>query len=213
MVSRSIIFSLNQLHTDISLARSVVICHGDVKPLREYGREALIQMVEAVLVTRGDVTGPSSDLHSSVILAGGNVTLGHGCNLTNSTILAGGKVTIPKSATVKNCVIKENVKNPTAPFTFFEVADVGLTLGTAAKGAKDLPVADVTPDTPFGKAGVRKGDTILALDDAPPGDAEAFRVKLRRAIVVQGDTLLTVSRDGKTLDLPVYFPLPDAPKK
>lgn len=204
----SIIYSLNQVNLTVATFNSVLIAHGDARPSQKSGYDHFGTLVDSLLVTRGDVAGPSISLASSVILAGGDVTVGRACSLKNSTIIAGGKVTMPKPERVENCIIKENVKNPTAPFTFFELADVGLSVGTPAKDAKGLPVAEVKADTPFGKAGVQKGDTILTIDDAPPGDAEAFRVKLRRAIVVQGDTLLTVSRGGKSLDLPVYFPLP-----
>ena len=210
---RSSLLTLDSARIGREAVQSVIVCHGDFQSRPETGFAYLSRIRESIIISRGNVVGSNGEIRSSVILGGRDVEIGPGCRLKDSTIIAGGKVTIPKSATVENCVIKENVKNPTAPFTFFEVADVSLALGTPAKDAKGLPVGDIKPDTPFGKAGVKKGDTILAIDDAPPGDAEAFRVKLRRAIVVQGDILLTVSRDGKTLDLPVYFPLPKPPEK
>lgn len=64
------------------------------------------------------------------------------------------------------------------------------------------------PDTPFGRSGVARGDLICAIDDAPAGHAEPFRKAVRRALVRQGDCLVSVARGNKTLDLAVYFPLP-----
>jgi hypothetical protein len=210
-----VIFTLGKVNRETTVAdRSVVLAEQGSDPVPAPDSPSPLRYVSnSFVVARGSIACGYGGIKSSVVLAGGDVNIGSTLSLKDSTIIAGGKVIVDRKRPVENCIIKENVKNPTAPFTFFEVADVGLTLGTPAKDAKGLPVGDIKPDTPFGKAGVRKGDTILAIDDAPPGDAEAFRVKLRRAIVVQGDTLLTVSRDGKTLDLPVYFPLPKPPEK
>jgi S1-C subfamily serine protease len=66
----------------------------------------------------------------------------------------------------------------------------------------------VKPDTPFGNCGLAKGDLIRAIDDTPAWNAEEFRKLVRRALVRQGDCLITVIRGDKTIDLPVFFPLP-----
>jgi hypothetical protein len=206
--AQNVLFSLDRVTAEHAITSSVVVCTGDTRLAAGPFRHKPGVIESSAIVTRGQFVGPSSRLLRSVILTGGTVDIGEGCELIDSTIIAGGKVSIPKSATVKNCRIEQGVKNPTAPFSFFELADVGLSLDKPAAADAGLPVADVKPDTPFGKAGVKKGDVLLAIDDQKVGDAEAFRVTLRKAVVQQGDALMTVSRGGKTLDLAVYFPLP-----
>jgi S1-C subfamily serine protease len=83
--------------------------------------------------------------------------------------------------------------------------DVGLSLADDEVG---LVVTAVKPGTPFGDCDIRKGDLVRAIDDEPAGDSEEFRRKVRRAMVRQGDCLVTVTRGDKTIDLPVFFPHP-----
>ena len=159
-------------------------------------------------MSRGDVLGVGHDVRGAVILAGGDVHLQEG-TFVNSTVLARGKVHRAKRSEFKNCRVESDVKDATAPFKFFELPDVGLGVAPpAGKDAKGLAVESVRENTPFGSAGLAKGDTILGLDTAPVTTPEEFRKQVRRAMVVHGDCLLSVSRAGKTLELAVYFPLP-----
>jgi S1-C subfamily serine protease len=82
---------------------------------------------------------------------------------------------------------------------------VGLSVIDSNEG---LLVTTVTADTPFGNCGLAKGDVIRAIDDDPAGRASEFRKLVRRALVRQGDCLVTVIRGDKKLDLPAFFPLP-----
>jgi serine protease Do len=63
-------------------------------------------------------------------------------------------------------------------------------------------VTDATPNSPGGKAGLKTGDVIVALDGKPVSDSGELQVQ-----VVQkqpGDTIhLEIARDGKTLNIPV----------
>jgi serine protease Do len=63
-------------------------------------------------------------------------------------------------------------------------------------------VTDASPDSPGGKAGLKTGDVIVALDGKPVSDSGELQVQ-----VVQkqpGETIhLEVARDGKTLNIPV----------
>jgi hypothetical protein len=205
------LFSLDSISlVNNGLGGSVALCDGDfTPPVPGQPRREPRGVSHSLIVCRGNVTGPYFGVGNAVILAGGDVHLEHTHQLRDSAILAGGTVHMPKRGKITNCRIEGNLKDATAPFKFFELADVGVKVAKPAKdGGKGLAVDAVTPDTPFAKAGVLDGDVILAIDDAPVTDPEAFRKQVRRALVVQGDCLLTVSRGGKTLDLPAYFPLP-----
>src|SRR5262249_54562264 len=144
---------------------------------------------------------------ASVLLVDGDVELfDYGrFKIQDSLIRASGEIRIPKNAKVVNSTIQPYAKNPTAPYKFFALSDVGLSLIDDEEG---LVVGDVNKDTPFGNAGIAKGDIIQAIDDTRAGDSEQFRKLVRKALVAQGDCLVTVARGDKTLDLPVFFPLP-----
>jgi hypothetical protein len=160
----------------------------------------------AFIACRGNFRG--GNVFSSVLLVDGDVELfDHGAGqVRDSLIRASGEIHIPKSIKLVNSTIEAHAKNPTAPYKFFELSDMGLSLVDDEEG---LVVADVKPNTPFGNSGLAKGDIIQAIDDtAPGGHSGEFRRKVRRAMVVQGDCLLIVARGDKTLDLPVFFPLP-----
>ncbi len=63
-------------------------------------------------------------------------------------------------------------------------------------------MSDVNPDSPGGKAGLKTGDVITALNGKEVTDAGELQMEVtqRRA----GDTVhLDVARDGKTLNIPV----------
>jgi S1-C subfamily serine protease len=156
-------------------------------------------------VCRGNFTGGS--VGASVLLVDGDIDLTGADVVRNSLIRASGEILAPKARIGQpvNCTIEPHAKNATAPYRFFELTDVGLSVVDDEEG---MVVAEVKPGTPFGNCGLAKGDVIQAIDDAPPGHSSEFRKKVRRATVVQGDCLLTVARGAKTLDLAVYFPTP-----
>ncbi|MGA8531791.1 MAG: Do family serine endopeptidase, partial [Acidobacteriaceae bacterium] len=63
-------------------------------------------------------------------------------------------------------------------------------------------VADVTPDSPGGKAGLKSGDVITELNGNPVRDAGELQMKTSET--QPGTTIqLTVMRDGKTQTIPV----------
>jgi PDZ domain-containing protein len=154
------------------------------------------------VVCRGNFR--ASSVGGSVLLVDGNVEL-FGGGVRDSLIRASGEITIPKNAKVVNSTIEPQKKNATAPYKFFELSEVGLSVADDEEG---MVVAAVTANTPFGNCGLMKGDIIQAIDDVRPGPSSEFRKKVRKAMVVQGDCLLTVARGDKTIDLPVFFPLP-----
>jgi S1-C subfamily serine protease len=158
------------------------------------------------VVCRGNFTA-SKWVGQSVVLVDGDVDLSDVDELVDGLIRATGKIIPPKNklAKLKNMKLEEGVKDATAPYKFFELSDVGLSCADDEEG---LVVTGVKAGTPFGDCGLEKGDLIVALDDAPAGRSGAFRKLVRRTLVRQGDGLLTVVRGNKTIDLPVFFPLP-----
>jgi hypothetical protein len=184
-----------------------VACDGDVWQQIvevEVARPTDISAIRSVVVCRGSFTR-AGDLFSSVLLADGDIDLTHATHIQSCLIRAGGEVHLRKDVKIINSTIEGRANRPTAPYTFFELAEVGLSVADDEEG---LVVREVKVDTPFGTCGLAKGDLIRAIDDAPAGHSEQFRKKVRRALVRQGDCLLTVTRGDKTLDLPVFFPPP-----
>ncbi len=81
-------------------------------------------------------------------------------------------------------------------------AHLGILLGLAEEGATGIVVREVTPDSPAAKAGVKKGDRIVKLDDQEIPNIETFF----RTITPKkpGDKFnLVVLRDGKEQSLSV----------
>ena len=63
-------------------------------------------------------------------------------------------------------------------------------------------VAEVTPDTPASKAGIKQGDVILKVNGDPVESANGLRLKISQS--APGTSVrLQVSRDGKTQDMNV----------
>ena len=157
----------------------------------------------SVVVCRGTLVGHY--VVGSVILVDGDIDLTSANYLRHSLIRATGEIRLPQGVTPDGCTIEAKAKDATAPYKFFALSDVGLSVTDTDAG---LLVTAVKADTPFGEGGLAKGDVIRAIDDAPAGRAFEFRKLVRRALVRQGDCLVTVTRGDKTHDLPVFFPLP-----
>jgi hypothetical protein len=157
----------------------------------------------SVIVCRGNIT--CSAVMQSVLLVDGDVDLTRADDLRNSLIRATGEIRLPRGEMPTGCTIEAGAKDATAPYKFFELPDVGLSVVNNEEG---LLVTAVKDDTPFGNCGLANGDLIRSVDDVPAGRASEFRKLIRRAMVRQGDCLVTVARGNKTLDFPVFFPLP-----
>jgi hypothetical protein len=200
-------FVLGSVHASSLQTIAFVICDGEFYNGQSYesGDQRWSNAGRSFVACRGDFRGGS--IGSSVILVDGDVELfdDAGCEVRDSLIRATGEIRLPKTAKVVNSTIQPHAKNATAPYTFFDLPDVGL---SAADDEEGLVVAAVKPGTPFGTCGLKTGDVVLAIDDVRAGSSAEFRRQVRRAMVRQGDCLLTVARGADTLDLAVYFPLP-----
>ena len=189
---------------------SFLFCEGDIgSGIQNEGKPPRgVMMWQCVVVCRGNLCGQSGT--DSVLLVDGNIDLSQQVGprapvIRNSLIRASGEILLPKGVELIDCTIEAHAKNPTAPYKFFDFAQVGLSVADDEEG---LVVTGLKAETPFGNCGLAKGDIIRAIDDVPAGHSEEFRKKVRRALVRQGDCLITVTRGSKSLDLPVFFPLP-----
>lgn len=202
-------FALGPVDTG-GLGCAVVVCDGAMEGFSYFDRNGdparvrLSTVSGSIVVCRGYFRAQGF-LAGSMLLVEGDVEILDNTTIKNCLIRATGNIHIPKDCKQVNSAIEPNVKNATAPYKFFELADVGVSLADDEEG---LVVTAVKANTSFGNCGLAKGDLIRAIDDAPAGHSEEFRKAVRRALVRQGDCLLTVTRGDKTVDLPVFFPLP-----
>ena len=173
---------------------------GEYSPV---GIPALSVIGSSFVACRGNAVMPKAEVRNLVLLVEGDVDLSNSEVVQDSTIRASGEIVLKKGYKPVNCTIQPRARDATAPYRFFELADVGLGVADDEEG---MVVADLRPGTSFGASGLKKGDVVLAIDDAPPGHSSAFSRAVRRALVRQGDCLLTVARGRDTLDVPVYFP-------
>jgi hypothetical protein len=199
-------FALGGIEAHV-LRCSLFVCDGGLGEREERDGEMQGPRISGCYIaSRGDAAIPRASVKHSILLVDGDIDLSLSKTLEDSVIRASGEILLPKDYKPVNCMIEPHAKNATAPYRFFGLADVGLSVVDDEEG---MVVAEVKPGTPLGNCGLAKGDVIQAIDDVwPGGHSSEFRKKVRRAMVVQGDCLLTVARGAKTLDFAVYFPTP-----
>jgi hypothetical protein len=161
--------------------------------------------ISGFIACRGHAVIPRAEVINAVLLVDGDIDLSQSGWIENSTIRASGEIRLKPGYKPVNCTIASRVKNPTDPYRFFSLADVGVSLVDDEEG---LVVESVIADTPFGNCGLAKGDIICAIDDIRAEHSAIFRKQVRKAMVVHGDCLLTVARGNRTLDFSVYFSVP-----
>ena len=66
------------------------------------------------------------------------------------------------------------------------------------KGARGAMITDVTPDSPAGKAGVQRGDVVLAYNGRSVASWEELRLQIAETLP-ETQVKLSISRDGKAL--------------
>ncbi len=149
------------------------------------------QLVDSLVVCDGDVT-VGSDAVRSVILARGAVKFGRPFD---SVLAAGGAI----QRWNKTAQPRVRAQEARLLAWFFEPARAGVTV-TTVQGA--VRVEQVTADSALARAGLRKGDTVTAVDGTGVATAEAFRRALRRQWLL-GRALLRLRRGDATLQLSV----------
>ena len=175
---------------------SVVLANGDVT--------ARTIMSNIVIVCDGDVNLTDDHVTASLIVARGNITIKG--TAVSSVLMAGGKVTlgqkpddngIPEHFTV----IKENEPN-TLGVVFFELTTVGVEVKVADNAVR---VSTVAEGKPFAKAGIRAGDTITEVNGKNPDSAESLRRLLRDALALD-DATVKLKRNDTTVTVKVSLP-------
>jgi predicted aspartyl protease len=79
----------------------------------------------------------------------------------------------------------------------FEADMSGLELVADDPDLSSYLIDDVEPNTPATEAGIKGGETIIAIDDRP---ASEFRLEeIRRMFQNEGEHILTLKRDGQTI--------------
>jgi len=203
-VNRSLIVNAGPIQVDHVVGGCIVFS--------TEGLSGSLGLYHSLVVTDGDIR--LRHANNSVVIARGNIRIaeltGAKCNLS---LHAGGRVHIEslvhngrrapfngRTNLLEGTEIKEGVRTSLGFVRFFEISDVGIEV--RGDGAPKLE--KLLADSPMAKAGLKPGDVILAIDDCKVGDCDAVRRMLRRAFVLGGG-VLTISRDGGTLEKPVSF--------
>lgn len=186
---------------------AVVVTDGDLrlKVTPAAPDSHLLNVSGAVIACGGDTltVGAFVSLTDSVVFARGNVVLDPRARLERTTILAGGTIRWDNKTPgpTPDCVLREKVADPFVTLPFFTLAEVGL----HARPGTPVVVAKVDARSPVAWAGVKAGDTILAVDDKPVREAGELR-RLVRTGYALGGFILAVRRGAETKELVVRFP-------
>jgi hypothetical protein len=178
------------------LQRCVVFANGDIK----VGDKDWPGVIDgSLLVCDGDVA--ASVVSDSILLAAGSVSIGGGAR--NSAIVSGGTVRVDvefPGARAKNSLIQEHQRDPLHCVHFFDPAKAGIEVKACRNG---LRVVGIAAALAFGRAGVRQGDEVMAVDGRKVDSAEAFRRVLRRRMGDSNPVLLDLRREDKPLRIEV----------
>ncbi len=178
------------------LQRCVVFANGGIT-LGDKDWSGMI--TDSLIVCDGDLA--TTLVRNSVVLAAGNVSLG--CAASDSVIVSGGTVRegldFP-GARATNSLIQEHQRDPLNLVHFFDSTRVGIEVKASRIG---LLVETVVAAQPFGRAGVRKGDRVMAVDGTTVASAQAFRRALRRRLGDANPVLLDIRREDKPLRIEV----------
>src|SRR5262249_7656239 len=207
-----------------SITKSLIVCDGALQ-FKQH-------IVANIILANGDVSGPKfftfhhcvivtdASLHAfscsnAVVIARGNVRIeAIGSGNLRSHIYTGGRIEINSfshkgqqvpfdalTAQIEDGEGKEGVRRPLNLVRFFELSDVGVEV---TETQDSVIIQSLKPGSPLEKAGLRKGDAIVAVDGDKTQTADAVRRQLRRAFVSQESTF-TIDRHGKQMELPVSF--------
>jgi hypothetical protein len=199
---RSILFVNGDIKSLNSTTDSVIFCNGTIKSFN-YTKNCLI-------FCNGTVEGMNCTEDNAVFVRGELRSL----NSTKNNVIEATRLTRENysegNTFVNRQALPANSKGDRllqlAPsflevFQFFDPARAGLTF-TMVEG--DARVDKVAEGKPFARAGLRKGDLVLAVDRGKFLSADGF-VRLLRRRVVAGQAHLKVQRGDRVLDIPVHF--------
>jgi hypothetical protein len=198
----SILFVNGDIQGLNSTTDSVIVCNGTIKSFN-YTKNCLIfcnGVVESMNCTEGNAVFVRGELRrlnytkNNVIEATklGPVGLSEGNTYLN-------RAALPRAGNGDRFVPAD--PSPLGLFSYFDPARAGLAF-TMHEG--DARVDEAAAGKAFARAGLRKGDLVLAVDRAKFLTGDEF-VRLLRRRVVAGQALLKVQRGERVLEMNVQF--------
>jgi hypothetical protein len=168
-----------------SISDCVIISRGRIQAKTDFSRN--------IVIANGDLDLKEYGPSGCVVICDGSVNADR---IDYSLVIATGKVTRRDAGF--SWVI-ENATEALGLVKFFDPRRVGV---EAADADGTVVVKQAPPDKAFGRAGVRAGDRVVAIDGTKIADAPTFRRRVRSAFVTQKEITLTVQRpDQGSLDL------------
>ncbi|MGH7169236.1 MAG: PDZ domain-containing protein [Gemmataceae bacterium] len=196
-IFNSLIISDGAVKSRCSLGWSVIFANGN---MRIGDRDNVGGIGDSIVVCDGDVD-ISTLVGNSVILARGNVRVGG--FVRSSVIISGGEVKVGVNfpgAFVKNSLIQERQPIPLHFIRFFDPAQEGIEVKTARK---EVRVEGITAGKDFGRAGIRRGDRVVAINGTKVDSNNEFRRVLRRQMQTSDPLILDLRREDKSLRIEV----------
>lgn len=169
---------------------STILCRGAVHNGDIYG---------CLLLATGDIKAKNRGggyIANSMVFCDGDVIAG---KIVRSVIVATGSV---KSDSATSCFIIENARNPLPFLKLFDPSQAGIEVSSTKEGVR---VENVHEGKRFAKAGVERGDVLVAVDKTKITSAEQFRKLLRRLVVENREGVFRLQRGHKTLEVVLPF--------
>lgn len=200
LVAASLITATREVYL-YDVAASIVLCGGPVTVKSGSGLivvcdgEFVVKqwLWDSIVIVRGGVRCDGGTLTRCVLLAG-DVGLDKRTSASQSTIRSTGTISVSRYARVRDCDLKDGVKDALAPIKFFEPRDVGVEVAPSRLGVRVTKATGV-----FARAGLRADDLVLSLDGAAARTPDIFRRLLRGRLAEGGEAVFQVRREGETL--------------
>lgn len=197
-IHNSFVICSGSVRQKYSLGSSIVLSNGN---LHVGDKERFGGIGGCVVICDGDVT--ADGVGDSVIICTGKVSIGEGAR--NSVIVSGSEVRMRLNpdfpgAIIENSLIQERQLRPLDFIRFFDPAKEGIEAKTAGNA---VHVEGIAAAKAFGRAGVRCGDQLVAVNGTKVDSAEAFRRLLRRYMQAADPLILDLRREGKPLRIEV----------
>jgi hypothetical protein len=197
---RSILFVNGDIKNLNSTTNSIIICNGTIKSMNSTQNSLIFcnGVVESMNFTQGNavfVRGELQRLNYTKNNVIETPRLG-GCTLSEGNIYLN-RTAMP--ARGKGDQARQADPSPLGLFSYFDLRRAGM-MFTMVDG--DARVDRVAEGKPFAKAGLQKGDLVLAVNRGKFLAEDAF-LRLMRRRVVAGEALLKVQRGDRVLELTV----------
>jgi hypothetical protein len=158
---------------------------------------SVTSLVNSVVVCDGDIKVDSSV--GTIVIARGSIQ----CKMIfNSIAIAGGSIHTSRDLkAIQESVVRSDTDKYLDFVSFVEPIQIGLEL---REPTGKVRVYQVVEGTPAAKAGLQRGDILLAVDGTAADSIELFRRLLRR-ISVQDEGVVRVQREGSPRELVFDF--------